>query len=190
MDLKYDNITISGGVAVGTSTLLSNLKRNIEPLGWSFFSGGEFMRDYAIKNGFFPENSKIHHKATVYSDGFDNKVDFGMRERLMKEKHIVLESWLSGFMARDIKNVLRVLLICSDEALRIDRVANRDSVTVEEAKIFIKEREEENFKKWRRLYGNYNFFDPKYYQLVIDTYTTGPMETLGKVLDKLGFKHK
>ena len=134
--------------------------------------------------------SKVHHKATVYSDDFDRQIDSDMRNRLIKEKHIVLESWLSGFVARDLKNVFRILLICSDEALKIDRVVNRDTVTVEEAKIFIKEREEENFKKWKRLYGDYNFFDPKYYQLVIDTYKTGPMETLGKVLDKLGFKQK
>ena len=190
MNLKFENITISGGVAVGTSTLLNNLKLYLKPQNWNFFSGGEFMRNYAIKNGFFPKNSKEHHKATVYSDDFDNQVDYGMLERLTKEKHIILESWLSGFMARELKNVLRILLVCSDEALRIDRVANRDMVTVEEAKVFIKEREEENFKKWKRLYGDYNFFNPKYYQLVIDTYNAGPMETLGKVLDKLGFKHK
>lgn len=190
MNLKFDSITISGGVAVGTSTLLNNLVPYLKPYGWKFFSGGEFMRNYAVKKGFFPKNSKVHHKATVYSDDFDKQVDYGMRERLKKEKHLVLESWLSGFMARDLKNVLRVLLVCGDEALRIDRVANRDNVSVEEAKNYIKDREEENFKKWRRLYGDYNFFNPKYYQVVIDTYTSGPMESLGKVLDKLGFRHK
>ena len=190
MNPKFENITISGGVAVGTSTLFNNIKPYLKPYGWEFFSGGEFMRDYAIKNGLFPKNSKVHHKATVYSDDFDRQIDSDMRNRLAKEKHVVFESWLSGFIARDFKNVLRILLICSDEALRIDRVVNRDAITVEEAKLFIKEREEDNFKKWKRLYGNYNFFNPKYYQLVIDTYTAGPMETLGKVLDKLGFKHK
>jgi cytidylate kinase len=190
MDLKFENVTISGGVAVGTSTLLKNLKLYLKPEGWNFFSGGEFMRNYAIKNGFFPKESKVHHKATVYSDDFDKQVDYGMVEKLKTEKHMVLESWLSGFMARDLKNVLRILLVCSDEALRIDRLSNRDAVMVGEAKMFIREREKENFKKWKRLYGDYNFFNPKYYQLVIDTYNTGPMETLGKVLDKLGFKHK
>ena len=33
----------------------------------------------------------------------------------------------------------------------------------------------------------YDFFDPKYYHLVIDTYSSGPNETVGIVLDKLGF---
>jgi len=89
-----------------------------------------------------------------------------------------------------MKNTIRVLLICKDNALKIDRVVNRDKISVAMAKKYIKEREEANFREWRKYYGNYNFFDPKYYQLTIDTYTSGPMETLGKVLDKLGFKNK
>lgn len=188
MNLKYDNITISGGVAVGTSTLAQNLKPYLKPPDWKYFSGGEFMRDYAIKKGLIPKNAKVHHKADVYSDEFDKKVDFGMRERLQKEKRIILESWLSGFMAKDISNCLRVLLICSNEAIRVDRVVNRDNISIDEAKKFIKEREEVNFRKWERLYGKYNFFNPKFYNLVIDTYSSGPLETVGKVLDKLGYK--
>ena len=39
------------------------------------------------------------------------------------------------------------------------------------------------------IYGDYNFFDPKYFHLIIDTYSSGPLETVGKVLDKLGYKH-
>ncbi|OGK24642.1 hypothetical protein A3A46_01245 [Candidatus Roizmanbacteria bacterium RIFCSPLOWO2_01_FULL_37_13] len=190
MKLKYDNITISGGVAVGTSTLLYNLKHYLKPYGWKFFSGGEFMRDYAIKKGFIPKNLKTHHTAAVYSDDFDKKIDYGMKERLQKEKLLVLESWLSGFMARGLKNTLRILLVCSNEAIRVDRVVNRDNVTIDEAKKFIKDREEVNFKKWHRLYGKHNFFDPKHYNLVIDTYSSGPLETTGKVLDKLGYKNK
>jgi cytidylate kinase len=51
----------------------------------------------------------------------------------------------------------------------------------------VKEREEKNFKTWQKIYGKYNFFEPKYYDLVIDTYSSGPLETVGKVLDKIGF---
>ncbi len=80
-----------------------------------------------------------------------------------------------------------MLATCSDEAVRIDRVLNRDKISVEQAKIFIKTREEENFVKWKKLYGDYDFLDPKLYDLVIDTYSSGPMETLGKVLDTLGY---
>jgi len=54
----------------------------------------------------------------------------------------------------------------------------------------VKEREEDNIKTWKKLYGDYEFFDPKYYHLVIDTFSSGPLETVGKVLDRLGFKNK
>jgi len=67
-------------------------------------------------------------------------------------------------------------------------VVNRENIGVEEAKDWIKQREEENIIKWQRLYGNYDFWHPKYYDLVIDTYSSGQMETVGKVLDKLAYK--
>lgn len=55
MDSKfnYRNITISGGVGTGTTTLANLLKQKLEPMGWKFFNGGEFMRQYAIDKGLF-----------------------------------------------------------------------------------------------------------------------------------------
>ncbi|HLL60719.1 MAG TPA: cytidylate kinase family protein [Candidatus Nitrosocosmicus sp.] len=189
MHLNYNNITISGGVGVGTSTLSNNLKTYLLPLGWTFFSGGEFMRSYAIENGLFSAETKGHHNAETYSDEFDKQVDFGMKETLENKKNQVLEAWLAGFFARDLPDTLRILLTCSNKSIRIDRVVNRDNVSIEEAKASIKDREETNILKWKRLYGDYNFFDPQYYHLVIDTYAIGPLETTGMVLDTLGYDH-
>lgn len=185
--LKYRNITISGKVGVGGTTLFENLKPYLKPLGWKFFTAGEFMRRYAQEKGLFPKGAKEHHLATVYSDEFDKKVDYGMRERLQKENRLVFEAWLSGFMARGVKGVLKVLIICSDMSVVIDRIVNRDGVAVEEAKKHIKEREEKNIKKWKRIYGNHDFYDPNKYDLVIDTYSNSKEETLEKVLKELGF---
>ena len=106
---------------------------------------------------------------------------------LKTEKEIIYEGWLTGFFAQSYKDVLKVLLICSHDDIRVDRVANRDNITVKEAKNWIKNREKENITKWQKLYGNNDFWDPKYFDLVIDTYKTGSMETLGKVLDKIGY---
>ena len=82
-----------------------------------------------------------------------------------------------------------MLLICTENSIRVDRVMNRDKVSVSDAKNFLKLREDKNFKKWQRIYGESNFFNPKYYNLVIDTYSSGQNETVGKVLDKLGYKN-
>ena len=179
--LLWRNITISGGVASGKNTLLDNLKPFLEPLGWKFSSGGKILRDYLKE-----------YKHPLASLG-DEKIHHIIDERnvkLLQEGNYVIESWLAGFMARNFNDTLRILLICSNPALKIDRVVNRDKVTVDQAKQMIKEREEDNIKTWKKLYGDYEFFDPKYYHLVIDTFSSGPLETVGKVLDRLGFKNK
>ncbi len=186
--MVFRNITISGGVGTGTTTLAKLLKEHLESEGWKFFNGGEFMRDYAIKKGLIDPKNPQHHLASVYSDDFDRKVDSGMKERLQKEEKLVLESWLSGFMARGVPGVLKILLTCSKDSIRVDRVVNRDNCSVEEAKQHIFEREEKNFAKWRRLYGDHNFWDPKLYDLVIDTYALSREETFLKVLNKLEIK--
>lgn len=179
MNLKYKNITISGGVATGKNTLLNNLKSFLEPLGWNFASGGQILRDY-LKEYINPKAGQapvdIHHQIDRRTIGLLNK------------GHYVIESWLAGFMARKKKDTLRILLICSNPALKIDRVVNRDRVSIDKAKKIIKEREEDNFKTWKKIYGDYNFFDPQYYHLIIDTFSSGPLETVGRVLDALGYK--
>lgn len=179
MKLKYKNITISGGVAVGKNTLANNLKPYLKPLGWKFASGGQLLRDFT--------QEYIQPVASLADKKFHQNLDNRTRKLLTEEGHYVIEAWLAGFVARDLKDTLKVLLVCSDTSLKVDRVVNRDKIAIEQAKKFIKQREEENFKTWQRIYGKYNFFDKKYYDLIIDTYSSGPLETVGRVLDKLGY---
>lgn len=183
--LKYKSIAISGRPGAGRTTLLGGLKKVLKPLGFNFFSGGEWSRQYAIKHGLHDSSNPKHHLATVYSDEVDYEIDLAMREKLKKGGNFVVESWIAGWNMRGLKHVLKVLLIC-DDALRIDRVVNRDNLTVEEAKDSIKEREKENLKKWSRLYKVSDFWDPKHYDLVIDTYSNSKKETLERVLKELG----
>lgn len=184
--MKYRNITISGRVGTGSTTLLKELKTYLQPQGWEFFSGGEFMRQYAIDHGLIDENQLKHHNATAYSEDFDKQVDFGMRDRLMKKEKQVMEADLAGFMAQGVPGVLKVLLVCHDD-VRVDRVANRDEVTIEEAKEHVFDREHDNVAKWERLYGTGDFWNPKNFDLVIDTYSNSKIETVDKVLAALGY---
>ncbi|MFH0979403.1 MAG: cytidylate kinase family protein [Candidatus Roizmanbacteria bacterium] len=180
---KYRLITVSGKVAVGTTTLAKNL---VHVLGWKHINFGGLQREFDRKHG-INENKQ---GATARSDEHEKSME-EMGEKILKtEKNIIYEAWLSGFLARNYKDVLRVLLVCSHTDIKVDRIVNRENISVEEAKQWIKQREDENEKKWKKLYGNYDFWDQKYFNLVIDTYNSGPMETLGKVLDKAGFRHK
>lgn len=185
--LKYTSIAISGRPGAGRSTLLSNLKPYLQTLNWEFFSGGDWSRQFAIQAGKHNPNDAKHHKATDYGEEVDHQIDAAMRQKISDPKvHMAIESWIAGWNARGIRHVLKVLLMC-DDALRIDRIVNRDNLTVEEAKAHIRSREEENLAKWKKMYGVSDFWDSKYYDLVINTYSHGPKETLNLVLQALGY---
>ena len=185
--LKYSSVAISGRPGAGRSTLLKNLKNIVEPLGWEIFSGGDWARKFAIENGKHDASDVTHHKATDYSDEIDHQIDAAMREKLSNpETHVAVESWIAGWNMRGLPHVLKVLLM-TDDSLRIDRVVNRDSLSVEEAKKHLREREEANIGKWERMYGVTDFWDPKHYDLIINTYSHGPKETLNLVLQALGY---
>jgi cytidylate kinase len=198
---KYKNITISGLPGTGTTTLLRLAE---DKLGWKGYSGGEFMREYALEKGIFKPKEGFHHAATDYEDEFDKKIDYGVREKLTNKSGGIYEAWLTGFLAQGLDKVLKVLLVCSDDGVRVDRVVNRDNVTVLEAKEHILTREEKNRRKWTKLYKDewndwvvktgmvgedepIDFWDPRLYDLIIDTYSNSREETLKKVLDKVGY---
>ena len=61
---------------------------------------------------------------------------------------------------------------------------------VDEAKAEVLEREKNDLNKWRRLYANgdteWIYWDKKYYDLVVNTFTHNQEESLRLVLEKLG----
>lgn len=205
----YRNITISGLPGSGSTTLLNLLKEYdlLKVTGWSGFSGGEFMRVYAKEKGLFQEHAGLHHDASHYEDEFDRQVDYGMREKLTDEQGWIIESWLSGFMAQGVEGTLKILMKCSDEAVRIDRVVNRDGVTPQEAKENMSKRYLNNYNKWQRMYAQewqewvverglvkpadpIDFWREDLYDIVIDTYSTNKQQTLEIVLDAIKKKKK
>lgn len=203
-NFKYKNITISGLPGSGSTTLLKLLKRNstLKFAGWRGFNGGEFMRAYAIEQGLFTEDAGLHHAATVYDDDFDRTVDYGMREKLENESGWILESWLSGFMAQGVEGTLKILMVCSDKAVRVDRIVNRDGVSPDEAVKNMQDRYTKNLGKWRKMYSDewhkwvvdagtvqqsdpIDFWREDLYDLVIDTYSHNQKEVLKIVLDEI-----
>lgn len=203
---KYKNVTISGLPGCGSTTLLNELREHLKFDGWTGFSGGEFMRAYATEKGLYDMSNKLHHDASAYSDDFDRQVDMGIREKLEVEEQWIIESWLSGFMGQQVPGVLKVLMICSEYSVRVDRIVNRDSITVEQAKQHLHDRYQTNLEKWSRMYKAewdqwvvgagrataaepIDFWKPELYDIVIDTYSTNQQQGLELVLDALQQKH-
>lgn len=196
---KYKNVTISGLPGAGSTTLGKHLAQH---LGFHYHSGGDFMRQYAIDHGYFDPKESVHHLATAYPDDFDRKVDYEMRDNILNKSGFLYESWLSGFLAQQAPNTFKILVICSDDSVRVDRIANRDDVTIEEAKSHIFTREQKNLEKWVGMYSReweewvtkpktlpkdapIYFWRPELYDLVIDTYRLGKEETLEIAIDSL-----
>jgi cytidylate kinase len=201
-DILYKNITISGLPGSGSTTLLSLLKDKLKYEGWTGFSGGEFMREYAVEKGLYNNAKKIHHDASAYGEDFDRQVDLGIREKLQEEEKWIIESWLSGFFAQGLEGVCKILVFCSDDSVRIDRIVNRDEVNVKEAKIHIHHRYKTNLDKWARIYSQewndwvvdrgivsedeeIDFWRPDLYDVVIDTYSHNQQQALKAALDAI-----
>jgi cytidylate kinase len=202
---SFRNVTISGLPGCGSTTLLNFLRESLKFDGWSGFSGGEFMRAYAQEKGLFKKDATVHHDSRHYEDDFDLQVDMGMRSKLENESKWILESWLSGFLGQGVPKVLKVLMMCSDDAVRIDRIVNRDKVPADVAKQNMKDRYDANLAKWARMYKDQwnqwvveagkvkaddpiDFWRPDLYDLVIDTYSVNQQQALAKVIDAIQTK--
>jgi|SRR5579872_4212822 len=185
---SYRLITISGRIASGSTTLAKKLAH---ALNWKRMEGGDiFWEAVRTKLGLAEKDTGLR------PDEEDRAFDAMQKEILTQRKQIVVESKLAGFIAKDLPDVFRVLVKCVDlqgidqTNIRIDRLVNREQMTITEAKEEVLVREHSDVDKWRRLYApdekDWTFWDEKYYNLVVNTYSHDPDEALQLVLDAIG----
>jgi CMP/dCMP kinase len=180
------NIAISGRIGTGKSTLAEKLANT---LGWDLLDGGKIFRKLSKELEIdLIEKTKIPDKLDIQ---FEDKV----KEMLVNKSHYVIQSHLAGFVAQGIKGVYKILVVCENDegedkpSIRIDRLMNRDMVSATQAKYEIKKREEEHLEKFRRLYAEGNkswtYWDPKYFDLVVNTFNLNKQEAVDFVLEAL-----
>jgi cytidylate kinase len=180
------NITVSGRIASGTTTLAKGIS---ETLGWELLEGGELFEQY-----FNAEKGSDADRADEIDLGYEKMV----QDKLRNGSQQIIQSHLAGFDAQGIEGVYKILVVCEDKEgidhpdIRIDRLVNRKGISVEDAKKEVKEREEKNLEKWRRLYANNDpkwiYWDKKYYDLVINTYSLNKQEAITVALNALSGK--
>jgi len=116
---------------------------------------------------------------------------------LREDKQIVLETKLAGFNAQGIDNIFKILVVCEENGedhvdIRIDRLINREGLSVADAKEEVLTREKNDLEKWRKLYAsndpNWVYFDKKYYDLVINSFDHNKEDSLQIALEKLKVK--
>lgn len=175
--MKYKNVAVTGKIiASGSTTLAWALAKK---LGWRFQTAGEIFRQYCQEKGWPIERYQ------EVPEEIDQEVDKKAKEMLEKEEKIVYEGWLAGWLARDLPHVFRVLCIAPLE-VRIKRFAQRERVSLEEAKEKVTFRDRTTVEKHQRLYQLKDQFDPNYFHLIVETDKMTPAEEVELVLSKFG----
>lgn len=181
------NITVSGRIGSGATTLAHGIATH---LGWDMLDGGKILRKVQQELGAGVEETSKR------PDRFDLEYEEKIKTMLRNESGHVIQSHLAGFDAQGINGVFKIFVVCEDAEgtdkvdVRIDRLVNRDGVSIETAKHEVRERDAQNLEKWRRLYAendpSWVYWDKKYYDLIINTYSHNHQESLALALEKIG----
>lgn len=181
------NITISGRIGSGTTTLAKHLS---ERLHWELLEGGVLFERFHDDLGIHEQDSNQR------PDELDLKYEEMIKDILNNKTQKIIQSHLAGFDAQGIEGIFKILVQCVDDEghdmqdIRIDRLVNRKQIHVSDAKEEIKTREKNNLDKWRKLYAkddpNWTYWDPKYYDLIVNTFDHNAEESLNLVLSAIG----
>jgi len=180
-------IAVSGRIASGSTTLAKQLAKELE---WKHIEGGEIFWE-AVRDKMNLSAKDTHLRPDAEDVLFDEK----LKRILKEEKNVVLETKLAGFNAQGMEGIYKILVVCEDEKekdqtqVRIDRLVNRENLSISEAKEEIIEREENDLEKWRRLYAGgdteWSYLNKDYYDLVINTFDHNKEEAFEKALSSL-----
>jgi len=188
MKIRSDirNITVSGRIGSGATTLA---KKVAEELEWTMLDGGKLFRKINAELGMSITQSNDR------PDHFDLEYEERVKKMLREEEHNVIQSHLAGYDAQGLEGVFKILVVCEDEEgndkkdIRIDRLVNRDNVSIDDAKHEVGEREKQHLTKFRRLYAdndeNWVYWNKDYYDLVINTYSHNQVESVKLVLETI-----
>lgn len=170
-----NKITISGKICTGKTTLLKSLR---DKLQWPIFKTGQLFREYVKQNKLNLEQVEEQNETLT------KKIDFQVRDLINKPGNLIVDGWMSGIMATDSPNVLKVLLVCNDE-IRYQRFADREKINIDEAKKRVDERQSNWLNKLSKIYNRNDFVNPKNYDLIIDTSDISSQAVLQKILTSL-----
>jgi CMP/dCMP kinase len=164
-------ITVSGLHGTGKSTYAARLARDLRI---RHVSAGVLFRRMARENNLSLED--LGEKALE-----DFSIDKLVDERTVKEAekgNVVIDGQLAGWIIKD-KADLRIYLT-APEPIRLERIAKRDKLSIEDARVQTEQREWVQIKRYLHHYG-YHVDDKSIYHLILDT-SIGSIDDTGKVL--------
>lgn len=170
-------ITVSGTAGSGKSSVA---KAIAERLGYLHYSMGDLQREFAEEKGFsISEWGRQLEKHPEYDRLIDLK-----QEKLGREAdNFVLDSWIS---ASFIPHAIKIFLDAGIEVRVKRRLGQRrrteSFLTPDEARKDMLDRQEQNRKRFRRLY-NFDYLDMNNYDIVIDTSSLNLSQAIGKAME-------
>lgn len=181
-------ICISGLAGTGKSTLAKKIAQKYK---LNYFSGGDALKDLAKKQGYdislqgwWESPVGINFLKERASDPkFDKAVDDKMLE-YAEQGNVLLDSWTMPWL---LKGGFKIWLEASFEK-RAARVAERDKMTLEEAKKMLQEKETRTKAIYKELYGFVLGQDMAPFDFILDTDNLGADEVyvvLCRVIDNV-----
>ena len=162
-------VCISGMAGTGKSTLAKKLAQKYK---LKYYSGGDALKALAAEegnhsscNGWWesPEGLRFLEKREK-NPKFDKAVDHKLLESAQKG-NVLLDSWTMPWL---LKTGFKIWLIASIEK-RAERIAERDKITIKEARRVLKEKEAVTKAIYKKLYGFALGEDFTPFHLVLDT---------------------
>jgi CMP/dCMP kinase len=168
-------VTVSGPHGTGKSTYAARLA---ESLRLRHVSAGALFRRVAKDKGLSLE--ELGERA-LEDSSVDKLVDERTRAEAEKGK-VVVDGQLAGWILKDRAD-LRIYLTAPED-VRLERIAKRDRVGFEEARVQTEQRESVQRERYSKHYG-FRVEDRSIYHLVLDT-SLGSIEDTAKVLISAG----
>jgi len=173
-------IAISGQSGCGSTTAARFLAKTLK---LRFFSAGEYYKKFG--EGKSTERAVGFWKTEKGSSSrFHNALDEMVVEEA-KKGNVVCDAKLGVHFLAKIAD-FKVWLKASD-AVRAERYAKRDSITNEEAKKLVKEKDRLERENFTRIYGFDSFSQEKEADLVIDVSKKKPEEVVNEIIKVLKF---
>lgn len=156
---KLFSIIISGWPAVGKTTIAWKLAEEFDIV---MYNGGDILKMLAEEKGYSVKRDDWWDTAEAKkfmeerkSDfSFDKKVDEKLIE-IVKKGRAVITSYTLPWLVSEEESLIIIIKfwLRGSSENRARRMANRDSINLEEAKKITTRRDEENKKIYHKLYG-------------------------------------
>lgn len=174
-------ITISGLSAAGKDTITNLLAPQI---GWPVLTISQIMRDHCKKIGReLPSDPDLE---------FNQQIENLIRHQIATAQHLVLASnRTAGYHAYhylqqhpQAPQDTFSILITAPQEVRIQRLAQRDHLSPEAARLRLTQRDQIDLHVYQQLLG-VNPLEPQYFDLVVDTSQHSPDQATELILKKL-----